>query len=327
MRFAMSEAPRNADASKIPEAYEPVQAPVPDGRVWIDLKRPSDGEVATARAECGLRIPTREDLSEIESTSRHYVENGALYLSAPLLTHAETEEPRLSPVGFIVTRERLVTLRFDDLKAFEQAQRDATANPPSSGLEAFTLVIEAVIDRMADVLEQQGDGLEKLSKEVFRRPSGKKRDGEELRGLLRRVGEFGDRGGKSRGSLLAIGRILPFVVDTSDGRLPKDLKQRLNAARDDVGSLTAYQENLASKTQFLLDAALGFIQIEQNDVFKILTVVSAVGVPPTLVTSMWGMNFKHMPELNLTWGYPMGLATIAASTVVPLLWFRRKGWF
>ena len=323
----MDDAPLDAEQQDIPEAYEPVEAPVPDGRVWIDLKRPSEAEVETARAECGLRIPTREDLSEIESSSRHYVENGALYLSAPLLTHAESEEPRLSPVGFIVTRERLVTIRFEELKAFEQAERDVQAKPPKSGLEAFTLVIEAVIDRMADVLEQQGDGLEKLSKEVFRRPSGKKRDGEELRGLLRRVGEFGDRGGKSRGSLLAIGRILPFVVDTSDGRLPKELKQRLNAARDDVGSLTAYVENLASKTQFLLDAALGFIQVEQNDVFKILTVISAVGVPPTLVASIYGMNFEHMPELKWPWGYAYALGLMVVSTVAPLLWFRKKGWF
>ena len=314
-------------APDVPEAYQPVEAPVEDGRVWIDLKDPSDAEIDKARAACGLRIPSREDLSEIESSSRHYVEGGALYLSAPLLTHAESEEPRLTPVGFIVTRERLVTVRFDELKAFQQAERDAGAKPPKSGLEAFTLVIEAVIDRKADVLEQQGEGLEKLSKEVFRRPSGEKRDGDELRGLLRRVGEFGDRGGKMRGSLLAIGRILPFVVDTSDGRLPKDIKHRLAAARDDVTSLTAYQENLASKTQFLLDAALGFIQIEQNDVFKILTVVSAVGVPPTLVASIYGMNFEHMPELKWPWGYAYAIGLMVAVTVAPLAWFRKKGWF
>ena len=327
MRSGMDDAPLDAEESDIPDAYEPVEAPVADGRVWIDLNQPSDDEVREARTACGLRIPTHEDLSEIESSSRHFVENGALYLSAPLLTHAESEEPRLSPVGFIVTRERLITVRFEELKAFQQAERDARANPPKSGLEAFTQVIEAVIDRKADVLEQQGDGLEKLSKEVFRRPSGKKRDGDELRGLLRRVGEFGDRGGKMRGSLLAIGRILPFVVDTSDGRLPPELKRRLDAARDDVNSLTAYQENLASKTQFLLDAALGFIQIEQNDVFKILTVVSAVGVPPTLVASIYGMNFEHMPELKWPLGYAYALGLIVLSTVAPLLWFRKKGWF
>ena len=316
----------DADAN-VPDAYQPVDAPPSDGRVWIDLECPDDDEREKTRLECGLRIPSREDLSEIESSSRHYVEDGALYLSAPLLTHADSREPELTPVGFIVTRERLVTVRFDKLKAFEQAASTAKAKPPRSGLEAFTLVVEAVVDRKADVLEQQGADLEALSKEVFKRPSGKKRDGEELRGLLRRVGESGDRGGKMRGSLLALGRVLHFVVDTSDGRLPPELRRRLDAARDDVGSLTAYQENLASKTQFLLDAALGFIQVEQNDVFKILTVISAVGVPPTLVASIYGMNFKAMPELQWRLGYPYALGMIVLTTLLPLLWFRRKGWF
>ena len=328
MTAKRSPAAKAADAVLTPpDVYAPPAAPVPDGRVWIDLLDPGEGDLKKAHAECGLRIPSRDELSEIESSSRHYVENGALYLSAPLLTHAETKEPELTPVGFIVTRERLVTIRFDKLKAFDAAEATAKATPPTSGLEAFTLVIEAIIDRKADVLELQAQALEELSREVFSRPATKPRDGDALRGLLRRVGEFGDRVSKMRGSLLVMNRILPFVVDSSDGRLPPELAHRLSAAREDVTSLTAYAENLASKTQFLLDAALGFIQIEQNDVFKILTVVSAVGVPPTLVASIYGMNFKHMPELEPIWGYPYALGMIVLSTILPLLWFRKKGWF
>ena len=312
-------------AAAAAEVFEPLRTPVAAGQVWIDLLDPGEAEVARVAAECGMRIPSREDLSEIESSSRHYVEKGALYLSAPLVTHAETKEPELSPVGFIVTRERLVTIRFDKLRAFEAAA--PALQKAGSGLEAFVVLVEAIIDRKADLLELQGQGLEDLSKEVFRRPGDKKRNGDELRGLLRRVGDFGDRGGKMRGSLLAIGRLLPFVVDTSGGKLEPEFAQRLHAAKEDVVSLTAYQENLASKTQFLLDAALGFIQIEQNDVFKILTVVSAVGVPPTLVASIYGMNFKAMPELEWRLGYPYALGLIVLTTVVPLLWFRKKGWF
>lgn len=310
-----------------PEAYEPVDTPVADGRVWIDLLNPGPDELKKAHLACGLRIPTREDLSEIESSSRHFVEKGALYLSTPLVTHAESREPELTPVGFIVTRERLVTIRFDDLKAFDVAHEQMDAQPATSGLEAFTLVMEAVIDRKADLLEQQGTALEELSKEVFNRPENKRRDSNELRQLLRRVGEFGDRSSKMRGSLLTIGRVLPFVMDTSDGKLPKALAHRLKAARGDVASLTAYQENLTGRVQFLLDATLGLINIDQNDVFKILTVVSAVGVPPTLVASIYGMNFKMMPELEWRYGYPLGLAVILISGLAPLWWFRKKGWF
>ena len=317
-----------ADAEfDIAQVYEPMDAPVADGRVWIDLHDPDAAELEKIASVCGLRIPTREDLSEIESSSRHYVENGALYLSAPLLIGAETPQPKLTPVGFIVQRERLVTVRFDRLKAFEVAAEAIKANPVSSGLEAFTVVIEAVIDRKADLIEQQGEAMEALSQEVFTRSSTARRDSDALRKLLQRVGHFGDRAGKMRGSLLSINRILPFVVETAEGRMAPELARRLNAAREDVVSLTAYQETLSNKVQFLLDAVLGFINIDQNDVFKILTVVSAVGVPPTLVASVYGMNFKAMPELNWAWGYPYALALIVVSTILPLWWFRRKGWF
>lgn len=327
----MDDAPPDDDARQgeadLPEVYDPVEAPPADGRVWIDLLNPGPADLKHAQQTCGLRIPSRENLSEIESSSRHYVETGALYLSAPLLTASETEEPRLTPVGFIVTRERLVTVRFDELKAFETAKEQARSAGPKSGLEAFTLVIEAVIDRKADLLEAQGAHLEQLSGEVFNAPEHKRRSSHEMRVLLRRVGGFGDRGSKMRGSLLAINRILPFVVDTADGSLPPELERRLNAAREDVASLTAYGENLANKVQFLLDASLGLINIEQNDVFKILTVVSAVGVPPTLVASIYGMNFKNIPELNWPYGYAYAWGLILLSTVIPVWWFKKKGWF
>ncbi len=324
---ARRDAARPREAHELPDVYAPVEAPVADGRVWIDLLDPGPDELRRAGVTCGLRLPTREDLSEIESSSRHYVENGALYLSAPLLTGVDTEEPRLTPVGFIVTRERLITVRFDNLKSFDNAQAQAKLSPPGSGLEAFTLVYEAVIDRLADVLELLGGHLEELSHEVFNTPEGSRRDSREMRRLLRRVGGFGDRGSKLRGTLLVSNRLLPFVVDTADGALPKEIERRLNSARDDVASLAAYQENLANKVQFLLDASLGLINIEQNDVFKILTVVSAVGVPPTLVASIYGMNFKHMPELEWAWGYPYAWGLIVLTTVLPIWWFKKKGWF
>ena len=318
---------REPAASGVAEVFEPLDGRAPAGPVWIDLHDPDETQVRDAHMQCGTRIPTREDLSEIESSSRHFVEDGALYLSLPLVIKALTDDPELTPVGFIITRERLVTVRFDPLKSFEMAAEQFKTNPPKTGLEAFTGLIEALIDRKADLLEKHAQETEELSHEVFRRQRQKRLDGDSMRTLLARVGAMADRGSKMRTSLVTLGRVLPFVVDVADGKLPDDIAGRLHSAKEDVLSLIGFQEGLANKVQFLLDAALGFINIDQNDVFKILTVVSAVGVPPTLVASVYGMNFKAMPELNWSYGYPYALALIVVTTLLPLWWFRTKGWF
>ncbi len=316
-----------AGAPDVAEVFQPLGGQEPAREVWIDLHDPDDSRVQDAHLRCGARIPTREDLSEIESSSRHFVENGALYLSLPLVVGALTDDPALTPVGFIVTRERLVTVRFDRLRSFETAAEQFKASPPKTGLEAFTGLIEALIDRKADLLEKHAQEIDELSHEVFRRKRQKRLDGDSMRALLAKVGVMADRGSKMRTSLVTLARVLPFVVDVSDGRLPDDLAGRLHSAKEDAASLIGFQEGLANKVQFLLDAALGFINIDQNDVFKILTVVSAVGVPPTLVASMYGMNFKNMPELGWKFGYPYALALIVITTLIPLWWFRKKGWF
>jgi magnesium transporter len=148
-----------------------------------------------------------------------------------------------------------------------------------------------------------------------------------LRVLLRRVGRNGDLVSKIRDSLLGIARIIPFVLSLAVEWLPADVKPRLETVRQDVTSLNDYDAHLANKVQLLLDATLGMINIEQNNIIKVLAVVSVVGIPPTLVASMYGMNFRHMPELEWAWGYPYGLVVIAASAIVPLLWFKWRRWF
>ena len=307
-------------------APAPPKAVASDGKTWIDLLNPTPEEEQEARSACGRRIPSREDLSEVESSSRHYIEDGAIYLSAPLIKNADADRPRLTPVGFIVTPERLVTIRFDALKAFDMARDDLKGRPAASGYDAFVRVIEAVVDRDADILETIGDQLEDLGHDIFKDNEGRRRPADEMRSMLRTLGASGERLGKMRHSLATIARICAFVVDNAR-HLPRDLEQRLNAARNDVDSLAHFQEALTNKSQFLLDATLGFINIDQNDVIKVLTVVSVVGVPPTLVASVYGMNFKIMPELNWTYGYPYALVLIVLATVVPLVWFKAKRWF
>ena len=310
------------------EPVLPVEADDPAGRLWIDLLDPTDDDRRRAAETCGLRLPNRADLSEIESSSRHYEENGAVYLSA-MLVKVGDGDPRLTPVGFILGRRHLITVRFEALKAFDVAATRMREHPPASPMDAFTVLIEEIVDRKADVLEAVGAELERLSQAVFHRAQPKRRNraGDEMRQVLLEVGKAGDQLSKMRGSLLTAGRILAYVYDEHADPTDRDLTRRFASARDDVSSLTSYSETLQGKVAFLLDAVLGFINIDQNDVIKVLTVVSVVGVPPTFVASMYGMNFKNMPELNWHLGYPYALTLIVLSAVLPLIWFKARGWF
>jgi magnesium transporter len=148
-----------------------------------------------------------------------------------------------------------------------------------------------------------------------------------LRRTLSAIGRIGDRSSHARDVFLGIGRIVPFVSGLRHEWIIPEFEVRLGAVSKDLASLNDYEAHLSSKVQFLLDAVLGFITIEQNDLFKILTIVSVVGIPPTLMAGIYGMNFKFMPELSWTWGYPFGLAIIALSAVIPLIWFKLRGWF
>jgi magnesium transporter len=147
-----------------------------------------------------------------------------------------------------------------------------------------------------------------------------------LRGILNRVGQCGDTLGNLRDSVIGIGRVIAYTQQTAtDGRSP-DQATRLATLRQDIASLNDYDQQLTTKVSFLLDAVLGFINIEQNNGVKVLTVVSVVGIPPTFVVGLYGMNFKNMPEYDWAYGYQYGWALILLSVVIPLVWFRVKGW-
>jgi magnesium transporter len=298
--------------------------------VWIDLLAPNPSETEFVERATGLRLPGLAEISEIESSSRLRAADGVLYLSAPLVHRADVGAPQTIPVGFVLTADRLVTLRFEQLTAFDTF---ATTSRGTAA-EMFVGLIEAIVDRLADVLEQIAAELDALSHRLFRsgpidaskhrRPA---REAADLRVMLRRVGSGGDLASKIRDGLLGLSRIVPYVETLGTAWLPEAVKLRLETVRHDVASLSDYDAHLLNKVQLLLDATLGLINVEQNDIIKVLTIVSVVGVPPTLVASMYGMNFKYMPELAWSWGYPYGLALIALSAVMPLLWFKWRGWF
>jgi magnesium transporter len=307
---------------------------LPKGVVWIDLLSPEPDEIAYVERVTGLHVPNMAELSEIESSSRLRSEGDTLYLSTPIVLRSPAAgTPFSTSVGFVLTRALLITVRFEKLMAFQtfmETAKLAGAVQPS-GPGAFVGLVDAIIDRIADVLESVGGDLDQISQRVFRmddaaarrRPA---REDADLREVLRRIGRDGDLASKIRDSLLGLGRIVPYVLVVSANWLPAELKPRLETQRQDVLSLNDYDAHLTNKVQLLLDATLGLINIEQNNIIKVLTVVSVVGVPPTLVASLYGMNFHDMPELSWAYGYPYGLTMIFLSAVVPLAWFKLRGW-
>ncbi len=310
---------------------------VPAGCVWIDLYDPTKDEVDRVEAATGLRIPTREALSEVETSSRLRRLKNGLSLSTPMITF-EHADSQLKPLGFLLTKNHLVTVRFHELRAYgSAAKRLEEEDEGGDPAEVFQILLEELVDSLADALEEMAVDLDSLSSRIFdfdvrgraakrlEDPPPRRRD-LALRRILRAISRRGKVLGKVRASLLGLERIIPFVASACEGLELTD-DGRFETIRRDIESLDEFETRLAENVQFLLDAALGLINIEQNNVFRVLTVVSVVGVPPTLIASMYGMNFKHMPELDWAYGYPYALTLIFLSAVVPIVYFRIRGWF
>lgn len=298
---------------------------------WIDLVSPTEEEFHLVRRATGRELPREADLAEIESSSRLNVENGVLTLSLPLVVRFD-DAFRVVASGFLVAHDRLITIRFAASRVFdaftEHECRGGTGNATSTHL--FVGILEAIVDRQADVLEQTRADLDAISHGIFRkrtmRLGGSRREDRLLRETLAAIGRAGDVISNIRDSQVTAGRIVPFVQAMAKDWLPQDLEPRLVALSQDIASLNDFNTHLNDKLQFLLDATLGFINIAQNNVMKVLTVVSVVGIPPVLIAGIYGMNFKAMPEYGWPWGYAYGLSVITISALIPLAWFKLRDW-
>jgi magnesium transporter len=314
------------------EGWRVEGANLPDNIIWIDLFDPTPDERQLVESHAKIRVPSKEALSEIEASSRLIVQHGVLYLSTPMVAKGELESTEISPAGFVLTPTLLVTVRFKQLVPFESvAERVRADETLDCSVGIFSALLEAIVDRGADALEHLGTAVDKVSKAIFHaESSGHKhhaRSTARLHKILNDIGVNSNHLAQARDSLLGAGRLADFVRDVGHDWIPEPFRVRLHAISKDVQSLSDYETHLSDKVQFLLDAALGYISIEQNDLFKILTIVSVIGVPPTLLAGIWGMNFKIMPELNWTWGYPLAWIAIILSAVLPLIWFKIRGWF
>jgi magnesium transporter len=299
--------------------------------VWFDLVNPTDSERAAAERLTGLRVPSREEIAEIESSSRVFTEDGSAYLSMPYSLLDADGHSTPTSVGFVLSDKHLLTLRFEKLPAFETYSETFSHGGRKGSPEVLVGLAEAIVERMADVLERVAAELTRLSKATFRRDvkgreKNTRRADRELRTILTAVGECGDALGNLRDSVLGIGRMVTYAQQICETWTPPELKARLQTLRLDIASLNDYDQQLSNKVNFLLDAVLGFINIEQNNSVKVLTIASVVGIPPTFVVGLYGMNFKNMPEYDWTYGYEFGWLLIILSIVLPLLWCRIKGW-
>ncbi len=301
---------------------------VPAGAVWLDLFSPTLAEEQAAEAHVGLEIPTREEMKEIELSNALYNESGHLFMTATLLTKFDSNEPENEAVTFILSPKQLVTVRYTDPVPFRtypaRLARDITAD--YDGNCVFVGLIEAVINRAADILEiiaQKGDA---ITKEVFVMPvSEKKAPTVNYEKALIRIGLSGDTASKARESLTTLWRLVAYAQQNIRQCTP-ELKESLAAHARDISALSDHAAFISNKLQFLLDATLGMINISQNNIIKIFSIAAVVFLPPTLVASIYGMNFKHMPELDWHYGYPMALVMMFLAAVVPIMIFRRKKW-
>ena len=302
---------------------------IPDGAVWFDLVSPTLAEDKMLERALGIAVPTREEMQEIEVSSRLYVENGARYMTATLMCQSDTATPKTTPVTFILVEHKLVTVRYDEPRPFALITNKLARSCPQSvsGENIMMDLLDAVIDRAADILERAAADIDRVSHDIFE-PEGRRVDRTKTyRYILRTIGRKGDLTSKVRESLVSIGRLVLFLANEADGlKWPKEMRSQLKTMQRDVQSLSDHASYLGNKVTFLLDAMLGVMSVEQNNIIKIFSIAAVVLLPPTLVATIYGMNFKNMPELSWEYGYPMALILMIIAAVLPYYWFKWKKW-
>ena len=304
----------------------------PHRPLWIDLLRPTPEEEQLVEAEHGIRLPTHAQLSEIETSSRLRVQGRTLILSMPLGIQDHRDATEVLPLGFLLTPDILVTIRYCDIHAFPDARAELPADGGQiTSAAVFTTLLESMVDFGADRLEQISGALGGVSQRIFGSPghpvSARRRLTRALHEHLIVIGQTGEQLSRIRESLLGLARIAAFTSETASDWFSPELAVRLKTLRHDLASLADFESHLSNKTQFLQDATLGFINTEQNDIFKVLTIASVVGIPPTLIASIYGMNFHNIPEYEWRYGYQYGLGVIILSTLLPILWFKWRKWW
>ena len=305
---------------------EPDTALPPDA-VWVDLRDPTPEEEQFVESALGIDVPTREEMREIEASNRFYEENGGLYMTATLVTKLDTDLPERTQVTFILTGSKLVTNRYTDPLPFRRfiayaARHTAVA---ASGAMVLAGLLEAIVNRIADVLEKVGGDVDAISSKIFFRSYDTSAP-LDFRHVLERVGQSGDLVSKASESLVSLTRLLGFVQQSGNTQVTQESRSRYRTLSRDVLAMTDHSNFLGNKVQFLLDATLGMVSIDQNNVVKIFSMVTVFMLPPSLIAGFFGMNFERLPWLHESWGVSAAIVLMVVSAVAPYLYFKRRRW-
>ncbi|MGH8138531.1 MAG: magnesium transporter CorA family protein [Steroidobacteraceae bacterium] len=303
-------------------------SPLAPEALWIDLRDPTPEEEQTVESALGIDVPTREEMREIEASNRFYEENGALYMTATLVTKLDTDLPERTQVTFILIGSKLVTNRYTDPLPFRRFINYVGTHPMAAPSSATVLagLLESIVNRIADVLEKVGGDVDSISSEIFARSYDKRTAPLDFRRVLERIGQSGELVSKAKESLVSLTRLLGFVQQSANTQITQESRVRFRMLSRDVLAMTDHSSFLGDKVQFVLDATLGMVSIDQNNILKIFSVVTVFLLPPSVITGFYGMNFEHIPWLHATWGPGVGIAMMVVSAVVPYLYFKKRGW-
>lgn len=302
--------------------------------VWIDLLNPTGEEDNAVETALGIAIPSQDEMQEIELSSRLYAENGAEFLTMTALANLDSDEAVKTPITFILKAGVLVTVRWSDPRPFAAYRLRAARQKEAlsgSGEQVMIGLLEALVDRTADALERVGNEIDAISRAVFGNKARKvNKKTHDLQAVIEQLGRKSELLTMVQESLVSLGRLTAYHVAVERVSKPsptaRETKNMLKMVQRDASSLGEHARGLIARINFLLDATLGLISLEQNQIIKIFSVAAVVFLPPTLVASIYGMNFEFMPELALPFGYPLALVMMILSAVLPYLFFKRKGW-
>jgi magnesium transporter len=307
---------RAAQVEQVGEGWRPG----PDV-LWLDLLTPTRDEELAVEAALGLQLPTVEEMQALEPSSRLYQECGGTFMTATLLARSHEDQPFATPVTFVLAKGLLVTLRYQELRAFSVFAGRAPENDHQSGTAALLGLMDAIIERLAKTLDDMGDKVEQASGAIFNRPKAGN-----FRPLLTNLSQAQSVTSQTRNSLVSVARTLGYASLATEISGDPECRAHLETLQRDVQSLTEHAGYQSSHIAFLLDAALGLINIEQNGIIKFFSVVAVVFMPPTLIASIYGMNFDVLPELHWKAGYPLALLAMLVAAALPVLWFKKRGW-
>ncbi len=316
-------------ASVVCRQLEPNE-PIPQGAIWIDLIEPTMEEDQRVQEFVGVPVPTKADPDYTEPPEAHYAENGVRYLHALFISEPE-DTPDITGVTFVMAPTTLVTVRYDPVESFDLFSQKLCKFSTGQALYPDAVAVGLVntgLNRTARALSKAGESLDQIATAVFKAKGDQSGRNKVYSDTLNALGREDEKISNLRESLVSIERLLLFLMGEGGGaeKTPNPVREATKTALRDLQSLEEDASFKAQKVQFLLDATLGLINLAQNDIIKLFSVLAVIFMPPTVIASIYGMNFKAMPELEWHWGYPLAIVLMVCAAVLPYVFFRWKRW-